>query len=73
MLNRLEGALNLFKISNKKKIPFLLHYIGPAAFDVICNKCVPDDSYKQNYDALIAKLQNFYAPAPLEIAENFCF
>jgi len=35
MLNRLEGALNLFKVSNKKKIPFLLHYIGPATFDVI--------------------------------------
>jgi len=34
-LNRLEGAFNLFKIPNKKKVLFLLHYIGPAAFDVI--------------------------------------
>lgn len=67
-LSRLEGAFRLFKVSvdtySVTIVP--IHY-------VICNKCAPDNPYEQNYDELVEKLQEFYAPTPLEIAENFRF
>ncbi|XP_018404622.1 PREDICTED: uncharacterized protein K02A2.6-like, partial [Cyphomyrmex costatus] len=72
-LSRLEGAFKLFKVPAENKVSYLLHYIGPAAFDVICNKCVPVDPYEQEYGEVVEKLQEFYAPASLEIAENFRF
>jgi len=72
-LSRLEGAFRLFKVPIENKVSYLLHYIGPAAFDVICNKCAPEDPYEQEYNELVTKLQEFYAPTPLEIAENFRF
>lgn len=72
-LSRLEGAFKLFKVPAENKVSYLLHYIGPTAFDVICNKCAPENPYDQNYNDLVTKLQEFYAPTPLEIAENFRF
>lgn len=40
---------------------------------MIYNKCAPEDPYAQSYETLVGKLKDFYAPAPLEIAENFRF
>lgn len=40
---------------------------------MICNKCAPENPYDHNYNDLVTKLQEFYAPTPLEIAENFRF
>nr|XP_012138404.1 PREDICTED: uncharacterized protein LOC105662196 [Megachile rotundata] len=72
-VKRLEGAFKLFKVVEDDKVPYLLHYIGASAFDVISNKCAPDDPYTRNYRDLVQLLGQFYAPAPLEIAENFRF
>ncbi|XP_046142815.1 uncharacterized protein K02A2.6-like [Osmia bicornis bicornis] len=72
-VRRLEGVFKLFKVEDDNKVPYLLHYIGASAFDVISNKCAPDDPYTCTYRDLVEKLRQFYAPAPLEIAENFRF
>lgn len=72
-LRRLEGAFTLFKVPEEERVPYLLHYIGSTAFEVIYNKCAPEDPYEQEYNTLVIKLEEFYAPAPLEIAKNFRF
>lgn len=53
--------------------PYLLHYVGPSAFDILCDRLDPADPFVQEYETLTAKLEEFYDPAPLEIAENFKF
>lgn len=50
-----------------------MHYIGAKAFDILCDKLNPKDPYEEQYDTLKNTLEEFYSPAPLEIAENFRF
>ncbi|KAK9730333.1 hypothetical protein QE152_g15299 [Popillia japonica] len=71
MLQRLEGAFKVFK--EPEYTAYLLHYIGAKAFDVLCDKINPKDPYTEQYSVLKTALEDFYAPAPLEIAENFRF
>ncbi|XP_018406799.1 PREDICTED: uncharacterized protein K02A2.6-like [Cyphomyrmex costatus] len=47
--------------------------MGPSAFDILCDQLDPADPFSQDYESLTAKLEEFYDPAPLEIAENFKF
>lgn len=72
-LQRLWGAFIVFGITGSARVPYLLHYVGPAAFDVLCNRLDPEDPFTQSFHTLIKKLEEFYAPAPLEIAENYKF
>lgn len=43
------------------------------AFDVLCDRLDPVDPFIQPYDVIVQKLEEFYEPAPLEIAENYRF
>lgn len=72
-LKRFEGAVTVFKVPEGQKVAYLLHFIGSASFDVICDKLTPADPYAKTYAFLTEKLAEFYAPAPLEIAENYRF
>lgn len=73
-LQRLEGAFHVFHISeDTEKVAYLLHYIGVNAFGILCDQLDPEDPYLKSYDQLKAKLSEFYAPEPLEIAENYIF
>ncbi|RLU16162.1 hypothetical protein DMN91_011922 [Ooceraea biroi] len=72
-LQRFEGAVTVFKVADTQKVAYFLHFIGPASFDLICDKLAPADPYKQPYTILTDKLAEFYSPIPLEIAENFRF
>ncbi|KAK9692907.1 hypothetical protein QE152_g34812 [Popillia japonica] len=72
-LQRLEGAFKVFKVPEPEYTAYLLHYIGAKAFDVLCDKINPKDPYTEQYSVLKTALEDFYAPAPLEIAENFRF
>lgn len=40
-LQRLQGAFVIFSIKDQTKV--LLHYVGPAAFDVLCDRLHPFD------------------------------
>lgn len=55
------------------RVPYLLHYIGPAAYDIISNKVEPGDPYTKTYAELKQLLADVYAPTSLEIIENFRF
>lgn len=72
-LQRFLAAIKIFNVPDDRRVLYLLHYIGSAAFDVICNRMAPADPYTSNFDDLTTSLANFYAPEPLEIAENFRF
>lgn len=72
-LQRLEGAFKIFGIKNEARVPYLLHYVGATAFDVLCDRLAPADPFEQTYQRITEKLQEFYASAPLEIAENYKF
>lgn len=67
-LQRLQGAFLIYGILDDVRVPYLLHYMGPAAFDVLCDRIDPEDPFKQTYAVIIQKLEEFYEPAPLEIA-----
>lgn len=72
-LRRFEGAVTVFKVPEGQQVAYLLHFIGSASFDFICDKLAPADPYTKTYNYLTEKLAEFYAPAPLEIAENYRF
>lgn len=72
-LQRFHAAVKIFEVPVKQQVLYLLHFIGAQAFDVICNKLAPAVPYTATFDTLITSLAEFYAPEPLEIAENFRF
>ncbi|XP_029163050.1 uncharacterized protein K02A2.6-like [Nylanderia fulva] len=72
-LQRLQGAFMIFGIKDQARVPYLLHYVGPTAFDMLSDRLDPVDPFTGRYDDLVRCLQEYYAPAPLEIAENFTF
>ncbi|XP_076545697.1 uncharacterized protein LOC143305547 [Osmia lignaria lignaria] len=72
-LMRLEGAFRIFTIKNEARVPYLLHYVGPASFDIVCNQLAPQDPFEATYITLTKTLGDFYEPAPLEIVENYKF
>ncbi|XP_070517887.1 uncharacterized protein [Cardiocondyla obscurior] len=72
-LQRFKGAVTIFKVPETQKVAYLLHFIGSASFDYICDKVAPADSYSKSYSYLTEKLEEYYAPSPLEIAENYRF
>ncbi|XP_078051733.1 uncharacterized protein LOC144477874, partial [Augochlora pura] len=72
-LQRFEGSIKVFQVPDDEKVAYLLHYIGTTAFDMICDKLAPEDPYNELYNNLTAKLEEFYSPKALEIAENYRF
>lgn len=72
-LQRLQGAFMIFKIQNEERVTYLLHYVGPAAFDVLCDRLDPEDPFLQAFERLTEILKEYFEPPPLEIAENFRF
>lgn len=70
-LQRFVAATKIFKIPEDHKAMYLLHFIGSATFNVICNKLALADPYAATFET--RSLAEFYAPEPLEIAENFQF
>jgi len=66
--------LRVFKITtDEEKAAYLLHYIGAEAFGILCDRLDPEDPYTKSFEVICKKLEEFYAPEPLEIAEIFTF
>ncbi|XP_071579209.1 uncharacterized protein [Temnothorax nylanderi] len=72
-LQRFEGALSVFKVTEGSKVAYLLHYIGALSFDMLSDRLDPENPYEQSYEQITTLLQEFYEPTPLEIVENFRF
>lgn len=44
-LQRLQGAFTIFRITGNARVPYLLHYVGPSAFDILCDRLDPADLF----------------------------
>lgn len=55
------------------KSAYLLHYMGPEAYDILCNKIAPDEPKDKSFDDIVTIMQRHWSPEHLEIAENFRF
>ncbi|XP_023246922.1 uncharacterized protein LOC106642194 [Copidosoma floridanum] len=72
-VQRLEGAFSIMKIQETEKVPNILHYIGEAAYNKLCDTYGSDDPYTKTYVEIKNKLKELYEPVALEIAEVFKF
>lgn len=72
-LQRLQGVFMIFNIQDEDRVPYLLYYVGPAMFDILCVRLDPDDPFRQTFERLTSILEEYYDPPSLEIAENFRF
>ncbi|KAK4885261.1 hypothetical protein RN001_001532 [Aquatica leii] len=72
-VKRLEGAFKVFKTEEEIKVFCILHYMGANTYDILCDKLAPIEPETKSYKEIVELLQNFYSPAPLEIAEIFRF
>ncbi|XP_072384394.1 uncharacterized protein [Diabrotica undecimpunctata] len=72
-LMRLESAFKVFGIPQGKQSAYLLHYMGPEAYDILCDKLSPQTPDAKSYDEEVNIMKEHYNPGPLEIAKNFHF
>ncbi|CAG9760128.1 unnamed protein product [Ceutorhynchus assimilis] len=72
-LMRLESAFMIFEVPDIKKCAYLLHYMGPDAYDMLCDKISPKKPDLLTYEETVEIMQLHYNPEPLEIAEIFRF
>ncbi|XP_040167307.1 uncharacterized protein LOC120902541 [Anopheles arabiensis] len=73
-VERLETAFLLYGVTDEQmQKNFLLHYMGPETYDIICDKVAPDSPRKKTYGEIVSTLDTFFSPKPHEIAENYRF
>lgn len=72
-LERLQIAFRINRIAEDDKRDHLLHYMGGATYDVLCNKLQNAAPHTKSFDEIVSLLKSHFSPAPLEILENFKF
>nr|XP_003708371.1 PREDICTED: uncharacterized protein K02A2.6-like [Megachile rotundata] len=73
-VKRLEGAFSIFNVTSEdSRKQYLLHYMGPEPYDILCDRLAPNEPTSKTYQELVSLMKQYYNPAPLEIAENFRF
>lgn len=72
-VERLEGALTLSDVSDQKKLPMLLHFMGGETYDIVSDKLAPVKPQTKTFDDIVNLLEDHFTPKPLEILENFRF
>uniref|UniRef100_A0A182HPH6 Uncharacterized protein n=1 Tax=Anopheles arabiensis TaxID=7173 RepID=A0A182HPH6_ANOAR len=75
-VERLETAFLLYGVTDEQmQKNFLLHYMGPETYDIICDKVAPDSPRKKTYgnNEIVSTLETFFMPKPHGIAENYRF
>lgn len=68
-----ENAFLVFGASDNSKVNLLLHYVGQATYDVVCDKLAPAKPKDKTYKDLVELLESHFDPKPLEIVENYRF
>lgn len=72
-VKRLEVAFTVFKVPENLKLHYLLHFMGAEAYDILSDKLAPETPETKTYKYVVDTMDQFYDPAPLEIAETFRF
>lgn len=47
--------------------------MGASTYEILCDKLAPVEPHSKTYEKVLKLLQEFYLPAPLELAEIFRF
>lgn len=71
-VERLEQYFLANDIEQAKRAPVLISILGPKTYEPLHKLLTPQLQKDCTYD-LIKKLQNHFCPAPITIAERFCF
>ncbi|XP_055614238.1 uncharacterized protein K02A2.6-like [Uranotaenia lowii] len=72
-VERLQISFRIFKVQQEDRRDYLLHYMGSATYDVLCNKLKTEATHTKTYEEIVDILMEHYSPQPLEIMECFKF
>ena len=72
-VKRFETALELYECDVQLKRQYLLHYMGAATYNVLCDKLLPKAPEEKTYDEIVTILTEHFDPKPNEILENYRF
>ena len=72
-LKRLEISFRIYEIAAEDRRDYLLHHMGSAMYDILCNKLKNEHPDTKTYNDIVAILKAHFSPALLEILENFKF
>ncbi|XP_062539261.1 uncharacterized protein K02A2.6-like [Armigeres subalbatus] len=72
-LERLEISFRIYHVQATDRRDYLLHYMGGATYDVLCNKLKRAAPHTKTYGEIVTLLKDHFSPDPLEILENFKF
>nr|CAI5857665.1 unnamed protein product [Callosobruchus analis] len=69
-VKRLEVAFCVFNVPDDLKlVTYLLHFMGPEAYDTLCDKLAPNSPEDRAYNEVVQMMDQCYNPCLLEIAE----
>ncbi|XP_058448956.1 uncharacterized protein K02A2.6-like [Malaya genurostris] len=72
-VERLQVSFRIYHVQDADKRDYLLHHMGGATYDVLCNKLKNGEPDTKSFDEIVALLKDHFNPDPLEILENFKF
>ena len=70
---RLEIWMTVNKVKNADKANVFLALIGPQAFEIIVNMCMPDDPTSKSYEDLVKIAQNHFQVTRNTVTERVVF
>nr|CAI5855961.1 unnamed protein product [Callosobruchus analis] len=66
-VKRLEVAFRVFNVPDDLKLPYLLHFMGPEAYDTLCDKLAPNSPEDRTYNEVVQMMDQFYNPCPWKL------
>ncbi|KAL7739922.1 hypothetical protein ACLKA6_003398 [Drosophila palustris] len=72
-VKRLETAMDIYGCDQAKKPKILLHYLGAATYNVLCDKLAPRTPEQLDFKEISDLLSEHFDPKPNEILENYRF
>nr|XP_029719600.1 uncharacterized protein K02A2.6-like [Aedes albopictus] len=72
-VKRLEGGFRMFNVPVNRHKDYLLHYMGAATYDILCDHISPIEPETKSYAEIVTTLDAFFDPEPLEMVEVWKF
>ncbi|XP_062704544.1 uncharacterized protein K02A2.6-like [Aedes albopictus] len=72
-VKRLEGSFRMFTVPPNRHKDYLLHYMGTATYDLLCDHMGPVEPETKTYTEIVNILGAFFDPEPLEMVEVWKF
>lgn len=72
-VKRLESAMLIFGVPAASKLNMLLYYMGAETYNLLCDHLSPIEPETKSYDEVVAALDGYFDPEPLEMVELWRF